>query len=413
MNSTWWWSWPGPLAWCLDGVALLGVVIIGSTWGIRPLLTTLSVVGVVLCGSLLARGRPRVAGSIAVGVGSVSTLVGVAVGLQFVVSGSLSARSLAGTAALFAGVMLIAIGGASVTRGFGATRRLAILCTMLASIVILAGIVAPGLVDTNVPRLRSGPDNPTDRGLAYQGVTMHTSDGLTLVGWYVPSRNRAAVILRHGSHANKTSELDHLAVLAEAGFGVLVPDGRGRGDSQGQAMDLGWYGDLDISAAVDTLARRPDVDPTRIGIVGISLGGMEAIGAAAADSRIRAVVVEGVTRRSDRDLVWLPEAYAQRGVLLLELNRLQFGITSLLSEVPRPESLADSVARTQGTSFLLVTADNSDEVWAADTIRRRAPDRVRIWTVRGAGHADGLDTAPKAWSDTVNGFLSNALLDGR
>jgi hypothetical protein len=71
------------------------------------------------------------------------------------------------------------------------------------------------------------------------------------------------------------------------------------------------------------------------------------------------------------------------------------------------------VARTQQTSFLLVTADNADEVWAAREIRDRAPDRVTIWTVPGAGHANGFHTAPEAWADTVNNFLANALLDSR
>jgi predicted dienelactone hydrolase len=35
-----------------------------------------------------------------------------------------------------------------------------------------------------------------------------------------------------------------------------------------------------VPAGVEWLSRRPDVDPDRIGVVGISMGGMEAIGAA-------------------------------------------------------------------------------------------------------------------------------------
>jgi dienelactone hydrolase len=33
-----------------------------------------------------------------------------------------------------------------------------------------------------------------------------------------------------------------------------------------------------VPAGVEWLSRRPDVDPDRIGVVGISMGGMEAIG---------------------------------------------------------------------------------------------------------------------------------------
>ena len=109
-------------------------------------------------------------------------------------------------------------------------------------------------------------------------------------------------------------------------------------------MDVGWYGDADLLPAVDALAARPDVDPTRIGIVGISLGGMEAIGAAAADPRLRAVVAEDATRRSDADLAWLPEVYGPSGAAQLAINRLQFSVTGLLAGTPPPPSLADAVA---------------------------------------------------------------------
>jgi len=67
-------------------------------------------------------------------------------------------------------------------------------------------------------------------------------------------------------------------------------------------MDFGWYGEADVSAGVSYLAGRSDVDEGRIAVVGLSMGGEEAIGAAAA-RRIRAVVAEGATNRAfaDRD----------------------------------------------------------------------------------------------------------------
>jgi hypothetical protein len=53
----------------------------------------------------------------------------------------------------------------------------------------------------------------------------------------------------------------------------------------------------DLLRTVDYLASRPDVDPTRIGMIGISEGGIETWMAAAADERIAvAVPIIGVTR---------------------------------------------------------------------------------------------------------------------
>ena len=70
-----------------------------------------------------------------------------------------------------------------------------------------------------------------------------------------------------------------VALVWIGGYGVLLLDARGHGDSGGRAMDLGWFGDLDVTAAVDHLAARDDVDPDRIGAVGMSMGGEEAGGA--------------------------------------------------------------------------------------------------------------------------------------
>ena len=114
--------------------------------------------------------------------------------------------------------------------------------------------------------------------------------------------------------------LDHAVVLARHGYGVLLYDARGMGRSGGRAMDFGWYGDRDVAAAVSFLASRPEVDPTKIGAVGLSMGGEEAVGAAALDQRIRAVVGEGVTNRTDADKGWLTEAHGFRGWLQQRLE---------------------------------------------------------------------------------------------
>lgn len=110
---------------------------------------------------------------------------------------------------------------------------------------------------------------------------MTTADGVTLAGRYVPSTNGAAVIVRHGSGSQRTATEAQAAVLAAHGYGVLQVDARGHGNSAGTAMDLGWWGESDTAAAVDLLASRPDVEPGRIGVLGLSMGGEEAVVAAA------------------------------------------------------------------------------------------------------------------------------------
>ena len=125
-----------------------------------------------------------------------------------------------------------------------------------------------------------GSRTPSDVGLRFEPATVPTADGADLAAWWVPSGNGAAVVLLHGAGSTRTAVLDQAAVLGSHGYGVLLLDARGHGDSGGRGMDLGWYGEHDVAAALDFLAIRPEVAADRVGVVGLSMGGEEAIGAA-------------------------------------------------------------------------------------------------------------------------------------
>ena len=61
---------------------------------------------------------------------------------------------------------------------------------------------------------------------------------MTLAGWYAPSRNGAAVVLLHGAGSTRSNVLDEAVVLAEHGYGVLMLDARGHGESAGRGHGL-------------------------------------------------------------------------------------------------------------------------------------------------------------------------------
>jgi fermentation-respiration switch protein FrsA (DUF1100 family) len=79
--------------------------------------------------------------------------------------------------------------------------------------------------------------------------------------------------------------------LARAGLATLAFDHRGFGGSGGRRGHEDSQGKLaDLRAAVGVLSARPEVDPGRVGLVGVCLGGGYAVRAAAADPRVAAVV---------------------------------------------------------------------------------------------------------------------------
>jgi pimeloyl-ACP methyl ester carboxylesterase len=313
---------------------------------------------------------------------------------------------------------LVAVGGAAVLVATvaGVVRRsrrwvrpLHVLGALV--LVLLAvDLVAIPVAVTTVPVVALGSRTPADVGLRYDDVRLRTTDGIDLAAWYVRGSNGGAVVLRHGSGSTRTSALEHAAALAAHGFGVLLVDARGHGASGGRAMDLGWYGDADIDAAVTWLDARPEVRAGAIGVVGLSMGGEEAIGAAGSDARIAAVVAEGVTGRVADDHGWLSDAHGVRGALQEVLDHASQAVTDVLTAASPPPSLRRAVAGAAPRPFLVIAAgDVADEVAAGEWLRSAAPSSVSLWVVPDSGHTGGLDTDPRGWEERVTGFLTSAL----
>src|ERR1700719_1577212 len=64
--------------------------------------------------------------------------------------------------------------------------------------------------------------HPERVGIAgLEEVSFQSSDGTRLAGWYGPSKNRAAIVLTHGTNADRSSMVEETRMLSEAGFGVL------------------------------------------------------------------------------------------------------------------------------------------------------------------------------------------------
>ena len=348
--------------------------------------------------------RPRVIFAIlATLLGWIVLSVGLGIGLP------LAGDSVVGTTlaavALVVGVTLVAIAG---TLLFRAVRGWARLIMVPWSLAILVGLycLSIALAAVYPPHTSSEAPLPADA----TRVEMISADGERLAGWYLPSRNGAAVVLRHGAGSTTADVIQHARVLNDAGYGVLATDARGHGESGGLGMDLGWYGELDTQAAVDALEGRGDVDASRIGVVGLSMGGEEAIGAAGVDRRIRAVVAEGATGRTAADKAWLADEYGVLGLVQGVLDAGTYGLVDLLTPAAPPPTLEEAVHDSSPTAMLLVTAGNRpDEQSVAVRLASLDPARVQVWVVSGAGHVAALRTDPAGWREHVIGFLDAAL----
>ncbi len=400
--------WPAALAaWGLTLALLVGAD--GSPgWQVLRVAVVLAVTAAAAW--LWARTRLP-GGAAAVVCGTVGVAVGIAIGIRYLAVDGASWRAMAGLLQLATGLVLLIMGAVRTLSRVGRPWwKIAAGLALALAVVLVLWNMTPALVATNVPPIPAGGDGPADFGLAAREVHFAAVDGTDLFAWYIPSVNGAALVLRHGSGSTGSSVLPQAKVLAGHGYGVLVTDARGHGRSGGRAMDFGWYGDGDISAAVTFLEAQPEVDAGRIGVVGMSMGGEEALGAAAGDPRVAAVVAEGATGRTDADKSWLPEVYGARGRIQLGLEWIEYSLADLLTSASKPIALADAAGAAAPRPVLLIVAGEvEDEAHAADHIRRKAPQSVSVWTVDGAGHTGGLSAAPAEWESTVIGFLDASL----
>ena len=90
-------------------------------------------------------------------------------------------------------------------------------------------------------------------------------------------------------------------LLRRHGYGVLLYDSRGRGESDGTPNAWGWGWERDVEGALDFLEARRDVDDGRIGGLGLSTGADVLIQVAPEHRALRAVVSDGATAASFAD----------------------------------------------------------------------------------------------------------------
>jgi dienelactone hydrolase len=243
-------------------------------------------------------------------------------------------------------------------------------------------------------------------GAAYEEVQFTTSDGYLLKGWYVPSKNRAAVISFPGRSGTRLQA----RMLARHGYGVLLFDRRGEGESEGDWNVFGWYGERDLHAAARFLQSREDVDPERIGGIGRSVGGEMLIGAAAESDAFKAVVSEGGSGRSVRDDVANNGWSDPMGVVSQSV--LTTAVAVFTNNLP-PEDLKELSSRISPRAAFFIYGEHGQGGTEKKPNRgfyAEAGEPKEIWEVPGAQHVGGITTAPEEYERRVMAFFDQHLL---
>ena len=398
----------------LAGLALVALHLIDLSFS-GPDTSILGVVGILAVPAAWALAQPHVTrptrlllgvviGLLTLGFGTVSH------GLHVVNSGA-DWTDVTGVGMIAGGLLLIASGVTAVTgprrppRRYALGRRAAHGAGWLggALVIALCGVLplVNALMITHAPRWEI---QESSLGIPHQEVAIATADGRKLSAWYVPSRNRTAVLLSHGSGGSRERVAAHVRMLARHGYGVLALDNPGNGESQGHSNGLGDNAQPAVDAALRWLTRRSDVDPRRIAGFGSSLGAEVLLEAAARDPRLRAVIGDGPARPRDAQRAGDP-ALPQRVMAELALQVVR-GVSGM-PESPPLIGLMPGIA--PRPVLLIAGGGDPNEIPTNRRYRDAGGSTVQLWELPDTGHTAGLRTHPAEYERRTTTFLDRAL----
>jgi hypothetical protein len=365
--------------------------------------------------ALLAGGvwlYPRVRAGARASLALLGGFLGLLAGTEavyYTVADSPSGDDFTGFLSLLAGFVLLGVGVTTLwgARRSGDSRRRRYTRRIVASagVVLLTAIVLfPTSIAYVVTHTARAVVPEPNLGATPEDVSFTTSDGLRLEGWFVPSRNGATVIAVPG----RSGPQKQARMLVAHGYGVLLFDRRGEGASDGGPNAVGWNGDRDLHAAAAYLRSRPDVDPDRIGAIGLSVGGEMLIHAAAHSHAFKAIVSEGASGQSIRDQL---DNVSTRDAIL-GYAPVTVATAVFTSALP-PRPLQSEVGRIAPAASFFVYGEHGQGGTETQPNKRfyaAAREPKQIWEVPNGQHIAGITTAPDEYEHRVIGFLDDHLL---
>lgn len=248
---------------------------------------------------------------------------------------------------------------------------------------------------------------PTSMGVAYEDIKLRSKDGLNLEGWYIKSRNGAAVILLHGHNSSRLMMSFYAERLVRAGYGVLMFDLRAHGNSDGRHFARSQREVDDVLTAVTWLSKNPDINAAGIGIVGVSVGGMLALQATAQTVAVRAVWADGASPANFADY-YLPYSLYSRYQLLIE--RYYLGLITWLSKRPSLPANVTILPKISPRHVHFVSAGKRAEQRLVRRYFDHATEPKTLWEIPEARHAEGCHKRREEYGRKLVAFFDQNLV---
>jgi len=230
------------------------------------------------------------------------------------------------------------------------------------------------------------------------------------VGWFIPGRSKATVLLLHGYGGRREGMLARADVLHQAGYSVMLFDFRNRGESDGDAVSLGFHETQDAVEAVRYLNTRRDVDQGRLGVLGASMGASVAILAASQAPELKAVIADSAFQSASRAV---EEGFTREtGLPRLPYSPIALAIIQLrLGVSPGDIVPEDHIRAISPRPILLIhgLADSDLSPANSQALFAAAGEPKELWLLPGSGHIDGIEDYPEEYARRMVQFFDSNL----
>jgi uncharacterized protein len=251
---------------------------------------------------------------------------------------------------------------------------------------------------------------PADLGINYENVEFKTSDGLTLKGWFIPSKNKdskAVVIVGHGYPFSKSNVLG-FAPFLHGEYNLFFIDFRYFGESEGKYTTVGWKEQEDMKAAIKYLKTRNGIDKDKIGAMGFSLSASTMLLTKSSD--IKAIIADSPYASLDR---MTKESYR----IFPGFTKMPFAwMTKLLAKIFLGLNVSDvspeKSIKNLDTPVLLIHGDRDSQISVENSkliYDSSNKDITELWIVKGADHGQSYALSGNEYEQRILGFFDEHL----
>lgn len=249
---------------------------------------------------------------------------------------------------------------------------------------------------------RGLPFTPERAQLAFRDVSLTTTDGTHLHGWWLPAKAgvpvKGTVLHLHGNGGNMAWHLGGTWWLPEQGYQVLMLDYRGYGNSEGTPDLPSVYEDID--AAFAWLQEQPDVQGKPLVVLGQSIGGALAVHYLAEHpeqrERLKGLVLDGT-----------PASYRETARYTLGTSWATWALQWPLSWlIPDGDSAIEGIPRLAGTPTLIFHSLDDNQVPLHNGLELyKAAPLPRVLQLTRGGHVQTF--SDPAWRQVMVKWLED------